>query len=273
MDYIPSKKFFIVFSLLLFLSGGIFAFAKWTSKPPPEKNDNAIEVAVPQKNDLPVASLHGEMVSTATLLKQAAYFDDLDQYMSATGTKSVINSINSEMEAEKENILGDHYSEEDILITDNNSIEAIKKYGNDLGKTFQGYRENEKPQMLEIDIIKKAIGDKDVETIKELDPYIDYYQTIIEKILQVEVPADAVDLHLQMLNAHASQLAVMEGFRGFNDTGGEIPASAAIQTYPDVEKAFFESFLEAYNFFLEKDIVYSPKENGYIFTLIFQKQK
>lgn len=270
MGYLPSKKFFLVLFSLILLFLGIFFVVKITNEPTEKTGNNTGVKIIPAKGATPIRYIPmAENVSTSTLLARAMYLDEMIK-ASATSTvvQDVVDSTAQEMQAIKDDILSDPYSSSDVKISKDNSAEAIRRYGNNMGRNILVYG-GEHQESSEIDIMKRAYVDKDTAALKELDPFISFYKNLVKSSLSLSVPSDAVALHVRMLNAYSSEEKALEGIRSGINPDNEIRFTASFVSYGYSTKKIAYAFGKANEFFTGKGIIFTPADPGAAFANLF----
>lgn len=64
-----------------------------------------------------------------------------------------------------------------------------------------------------LDIISSAVKNQDQSELKKLDPIIASYKGVISDLVNLEIPSDAVDVHLNFLNSYSNLLSTVEAMR------------------------------------------------------------
>jgi len=266
MNYLPSKSFFYTVLAVFLCVIGVFLFSKIFNTA--KENSSAINegiIALPGNPQTTKGNMwENSYGATTTLMAKALYYDELAQSGTTTTVKEVNDIVTAEIKQAKDNILADKYKKSDIKISNDNSVEALKKYGNALGDIMKKYGKI-KSDMSEIDIIKKGIGEGQIETLSKLNEYISLYKNIIPELLLLSVPSDISSLHLRILNGYASLLAVDQGYLHFSDDISI--ATGAFYSHPEALKKFIEAYRDMYYFFQGKGITFSKEEGGYVLKI------
>ncbi|MEK7575908.1 MAG: hypothetical protein AAB491_02370, partial [Patescibacteria group bacterium] len=99
----------------------------------------------------------------------------------------------------------DKYKESDVKISNDDTKEAIKKYGNELGSTVDKYRIQEN----EIEIFQRIIqemkeentpNDQRANTLSKLGSIADLYSSAAKDMLKISIPASFKKEHLDLMN-------------------------------------------------------------------------
>jgi flagellar motor component MotA len=128
-------------------------------------------------------------------------------------TKEQINQIvlNIISTPEYTKATGVQYTIKDLHIIPQTDKETAKKYMDDGTAILKKYSNKNYEDVLTIlDGAMKSQKEKD---LAKLDPIINVYKGIISDILKINVPKDATNLHLALLNAFSNTLSNIEGLR------------------------------------------------------------
>jgi hypothetical protein len=266
---LPSKKFYVFFGL--FAIGGLFFFFSFVKPEMDSKKQKELTEVKAQSGDTLVGKTFADIVkstdATSTLLKKALYFDTIQEKGGSPIVNAAVSEMGAKIKNDKEKMVENKYTLQDIQTKKDNSKEALRAYGNALVKIYIG--DGSKPSMGELDAVREGIGNKNKAALSVLDEYIAFYKETIASCLAMKVPSVAADIHLETINAFATLLAVDQGYRNAYDT----PSSAFAGLYGQQEasKKFLDSLKKTSDFFHEKGIVFTQQENGYMFTLMYQK--
>lgn len=128
------------------------------------------------------------------------------------------------------------YTEKEILIKQDQSIEAVRQYGLEVGNIFKKYLVKSRNEGV---IVRDSIEQEDPEILKELDPVIASNKNIINSLVKLSVPASLTTIHLDLLNAMNGSLFVAQSFK---DSGvSPVEGIQAIQYYTVVQKNLFDA--------------------------------
>ncbi len=150
-----------------------------------------------------------------------------------------------------------------ILANSTSSTNAdFKKYGNDLGQALSIGAS--KSSVSEIQILQSAMVNENPGEIAKIDPIINSYSTMLNKLALISVPRELVSQHLDLLNGISRMLVDIKSFRQmFEDP--MIGLVGVNNYYQDVE--LLGSAVENIkSFFDNKGIIFVKGEYGYIFT-------
>lgn len=148
------------------------------------------------------------------------------------------------------------YAEKDILVSQDNSIEAIRKYGNEVAAIFKKY--NNPKARNEVMIAKESLDNENPDGLKEIDPIILAYKNTLTGLLKTPAPQTLSDNHLQIINAMSTLVFSAESLRKIDkDTLAGIQGSSVwLAAASSLNKSF--NFLKAT--FTSHGIVYGPEE-------------
>lgn len=155
-----------------------------------------------------------------------------------------------------------HFTERDINVSDGESTEMLRIYGNALGGAFNKPwpgRENE------LAVFERAIKDPNEETARldlaTLTPIAFAYQNLSKNFAKISVPVSALALHLRSANALAE---IGEAVRGmglaFDDP---VKAFAATARYLDAGERLGESLRGIRALLESQGVSYAVDEDGY----------
>lgn len=91
------------------------------------------------------------------------------------------------------------YSQNDILVSSDDSKEAIRKYGNEVGALFIKYSNPNARN--EVIIAKESVDQEEPEILKEIDPIIATYKNILTGVLKLSPPRTLTTIHLGLVNS------------------------------------------------------------------------
>ena len=169
--------------------------------------------------------------------------------------------INSTFEKAQVEIKKDSYTPTDLNIIQDDSVDAIKKYGNEMGNIIITYSIESENEAV---ILKRALENNDKEEIKKLEPIITAYKNHLDKFLNVPVPQSATITHLKIINSFSLIASTIEGMRAvFSDP---LIALNSVAVYQDNAQELGDSFLGSNEYFKIKDISFDKNEAGYVFT-------
>ena len=178
-------------------------------------------------------------------------------------TDSWMSDLSSFQEKEK---TGSVYKIGDIIISQDNSAVAIKKYGNEMGTIINKYLKPIPVSEHEISVFQSSLENENEAELQKLSGRIDAYSGIMKEGLLLEVPESIALLHLSLINGF---VGVADGLKKmkiiFNDP---IAGMAGFDQYRESSLTFSTAINDLNNFFESKKIFFDKKENGYVFKQI-----
>jgi hypothetical protein len=114
-----------------------------------------------------------------------------------------------------------------LKITQKTDKETILTYNNDIHKIF----ENRTVKNVDaLSIIELALNSGDENFLKQIDPLIIRDDALIKDLLSINIPKDAVDIHLAVINGYSNVLASLQSMRiTFKDPAKSL---AGVSQYP-----------------------------------------
>ncbi len=138
---------------------------------------------------------------------------------------------------------------------------AIHTYGNQIGEIFKN---TIRPAKDEAVITKEALEADDPEILKQLDPIIHYYETILKSLFATPVPESMATMHLDLINATNKFLFVSKSFRQVDND--PIKGIQGTSLYLKAGEALFYAFRNLALHFEAKNVEFKTFEGGSIFT-------
>lgn len=137
-----------------------------------------------------------------------------------------------------------------------------KKYGNDLGRAFSaGAAQN---SVSEIEILNRALADENSSEISKLDPIINSYGAILNKLEIVPAPRELIGQHLELLSSISRVMADIKSLRlMFEDP---IVGLAGISNYYKDLESFGTAIKNIESFFDRNGVTFEQGEYGYAFV-------
>ncbi len=128
------------------------------------------------------------------------------------------------------------YKLSEILVKSDSSVDAIKEYSTQIGGIF---KKNAIKSRNEIIIAKDAGDNENPDTLKELDPIISSYKSIINSLIKVQAPESMKLMHLDLLNSMNGSLFIAKSLRNYMIN--PIEGVQAIAYYEIVSKNLFDA--------------------------------
>jgi hypothetical protein len=152
------------------------------------------------------------------------------------------------------------YSPSDIKSRKDTSNESVRKYGNELGKIFKTYMIESQNEGV---IVRDSIVSQNPALLDKLIPIIASYKNILNESLKIEVPENAVYIHLNIVNNLNSLIYSVESMsKIYADPIVALLGLTAYQTYGE---NFFLSIKEM-GAFLNSRVTFTTEETGSIFN-------
>lgn len=153
------------------------------------------------------------------------------------------------------------YTRKDIKITQGNSTADLKAYANAMGRVLKN--NPAKGAENELVILKRAIDNNDKSELKKIDASIAGDASTLKGFLTVSVPESLVGQHLNIINNFGATDESIKGLRKiFDDPITTISNLSAYNRRTDMLKNSIQSMI---NEFVQKGIIFSPKDDGYLF--------
>jgi hypothetical protein len=165
----------------------------------------------------------------------------------------------------------DKYKESDIKISNDDTKEAIKKYGNELGSTVDKYKIQEN----EIEIFKRIIqemkeentpNDQRASTLSKLGSIADLYSSAAKDMLKISVPVSFKKEHLNLMNNFENLAVSLKDMQMAYDD--PIVTLRGLYNYYIEAKNVYNTVLSLKSKFDSKGIIFGENEPGSTFTNI-----
>lgn len=166
------------------------------------------------------------------------------------------------------NIGYDIFEKDSLAVGKDDSDSAVRAYATAIGSTIIKYNV---PDGNELNIISESVSREDEERIKELDPIVARYESLIEVFLKTEVPPSLVEIHLGLLNSYKVMLESVLALRGFYTD--PVETVLAFDTFPKSAQALLSALKKSEEYFASRNISFSNTEPGYILTYALRDAK
>jgi hypothetical protein len=165
--------------------------------------------------------------------------------------------INSARESLTEEVRDELYTINDISPTRDNSIEAWRRYANQMASiVING--PDEGTDRNELLIVEEAMSTGNMAVLQELEGIIRYYQVIREQFLRTTVPSDLAVEHLDLINATN---AVLQNIRGFRQAESDpLYALMRLQRYQADVDTFYQAILNLQQKISARGVTFGPDE-------------
>lgn len=154
------------------------------------------------------------------------------------------------------------FTEEELNITEDNSTEPFRAYGNVFVATLQKFVTPPEKRRNEFEAVQEAIeADEPVDTAL-LESRASLYRSALAELLAVRVPRSAAANHRDLLNAISGLAQATEGMK--NLTTDPIKAVASVGYYPHAFSLFFDTLDRIASQFQLKKIPFEKDEPGHL---------
>ncbi len=180
----------------------------------------------------------------------------LDEETKSSLTEAFLKNFKSE-------VLPDKYSSSDLKITSGSSASILKNYGNQTTKIINNRKEGLDED--ETEIIARALEEKNENEIKKLDRIAEIYKNTAADLINISVPSDISDEHLELINGIYNLSASLENTKELlNDP---IKGMAGLNQYQENYLRVKRALLEISRYFTQKTIFFNKTEDGYSFWI------
>lgn len=287
MTYLPSKKFIIATLIILLAGAGIFwlaegkklgkenkiVFQKQGSPSIFQQNKensdweqvllkagvyigvNASSSETIDTNSESISEtekLSQQFLSQYLIAKQVAGGGNLDETTKQDLINSLAQNINSDISVSL-------YTLSDIKISSDNSREAIKNYGNQLGLILKNHINP--PPSFEILVFGDMVENNDQTDIEQLEESIKNYEGLIKDCLGLTASSALKDSHLKLINSFVYLKEITARFKNFfNDP---IASLAGLKDYQTALTNFTSAVTTINNYFKNQGIIFNKDEEGF----------
>lgn len=153
------------------------------------------------------------------------------------------------------------YTSANLLISTDNSQNAVRVYGAQLGNAFKINAPITRKD--EIDVFSAMLQNKDVSEAENLLNISRYYQNIAESLVGITVPSSYTSLHLQLVNGYNEAATSLKGMATFlNDP---LKALGSLYSYQVATPNIINSSTGIKTKILKDGVFYKQGESGYYF--------
>lgn len=168
------------------------------------------------------------IVNSGTTTRTGRLIASLADYLSEEGSTAgeALALIGTELAAES---LDPQYSNTDILISGDNSEEALRAHGNKVASIALSYTlpagaKNELAVMEEYSTMNNP------DALKGLDPIIEAYAGMRDDMLKIPVPSSMIKEHLSLTNVYNALYVDIKAFRNIEEDA--LPTTLRYKRYP-----------------------------------------
>lgn len=172
-------------------------------------------------------------------------------------------AVNYLIAQEASKIIVTNYTLKDIKVAKSESKDSIKSYGNTIAPIIKDLISSE----IITNDIKSLSSFIDTKEEKELLPLINNKKRVdilIQKLLAIEVPNSAISYHLLTINRLASYSDVLDNLS--KSSSDPVRGTLMVDKYQNVILLVIHIPNQFYNYFNMQNIVFTTKDNGYVFT-------
>jgi hypothetical protein len=217
------------------------------------KPDAEIQKALDDPNNLTSAFSKNLLISSA-YLKNNNITDEDSQ-------KAVIDGITKDAVART---ISKKYAYGDIKVATKEDKVSIRAYGNEMAKIMNGMI-TEKNIEEDFPGVQMYLKDSDKKTLIPIQADAKRIDALVGKLLRVTVPPSAAVYHLMALNQIVEYKDVLYNL-SVADTD-PVRTAISIKKYPDTVIATLLTYKKLSDYFTIKNIVFTSKESGYVFTI------
>lgn len=148
------------------------------------------------------------------------------------------------------------YTTKDIIVTRDNSLPALKNYGNQMALAALALPTRDSQN--EIDILQRAVNSDNESVLEELDPLIADYELLRSGFLAVAVPTSLAKEHLDLVNSTNAILGDITAMKVvFSDP---LLSLLRIQRYQDDSRGLSTSIVNLQTKLKRLGVTYGPND-------------
>ncbi len=156
------------------------------------------------------------------------------------------------------------YEIANLNITNDNSVTAFKRYGNDFAQIIQFYSNN-LPQD-ELTVFERILRTEDKKDIVYLSESAGVYRSAVDELKYISVPSDLTFVHLDILNSYMAISGALEDMSLVLDDPIRGLSGFSIYTNTkDLQVGLFKKIIDS---LIENRVVFSVSEVGYMWHTI-----
>lgn len=169
-------------------------------------------------------------------------------------TTTVVDDTASSLISEA---VDEQYTSDDITTSADNSLPALKAYGNKIAEIAI---KNSVPEGSddELTVLNRSFTSGGQEELKKLDPIIDSYSKMVEDMLTVTVPNSMTAEHLALTNVYRALLEDIKAFQ--NVYSDALPAMLRFRRYPEDASALYTAISNLYLKLYESGIQWNESD-------------
>lgn len=173
-------------------------------------------------------------------------------------------TINQLLAKEAQKLSTISYTRADIHIAKDDSVQALKTYGNSVGALLKDFitQKSISDDLTSLGNFTQSQNETDLVPLVQNAQHI---QVIVNKLVALQVPPQAVDAHVEILNRIGQYSQVLTNLSlAYDDP---VRATFVLDQYPGSAVAALQSIPYLGKFFNDKAVLFSSKEGGYLFTV------
>ncbi len=154
----------------------------------------------------------------------------------------------------------------DLKISSDNSVTALRTYGNELSRITKKYAKPQ-PYKNETQILKTALQNKDERLLREIELPAIGYRNLTSELKSMQVPSLFARYHLQLINSYD---VISRSLFAMKDAITNPPHATAAELAYSTHLTYIQiAFLAIMKEYEDRGIIFLPNEEGHV--LNFQK--
>lgn len=155
------------------------------------------------------------------------------------------------------------YDKSSVKISADNSIAALKQYGDTISTIFKTNIDTSQPN--ELSVVQDSVSQNDPTILKKLDPIIANDTKILNGLLTTRVPSGMIAIHLSLINAVNELIFADQSFtKTFSDG---ISSLQGLGLYQKATQGVADALTSIENYFFVMKVSFDPSESGSVFTV------
>ena len=192
-----------------------------------------------------------------------ARFIDLKQNNLDTNDQLVQDAINRTLDNATQNAAQPKkYSPTDLLISNQNTLDEYKKYGNAVALSLSTYMPADNAPV----VAANAFDKNDLSLLAQIDPMISAYKNCINSLLKIPVPQVLAVNHLNLINSVSYMVFISQGLR--NTEADPMQSMVSIGIFTATQNAMRTALLDMKNYFISNSVSFLINEPGQLFSNI-----
>jgi hypothetical protein len=155
-------------------------------------------------------------------------------------------------------------TEKDIIISNDNSLQALNRYGESVAYIVNSYKDSSDTDKGEVEILEEALRNQDKESLAALDSKTEYYKNVLRDTKKLPVPSLSAQDHIHLINSYQAIANDIEAMRSaFDDP---MLTLLRIKRYQDDALGLEQSIINVYTSLLDRGA--SWDNDSIVFSLI-----